>query len=103
MPTDNPTSTSHSESILDSTKAHREHKSHRLCSCDPNAARSLREAAGLSVEELAKLAGVSRVTVWRLEKPGNQFTLRVLRDVARAIDTAMASRTATLSTLLGRR
>ncbi len=48
--------------------------------------RSAREDAFLSLPELAKRAGVARVTLWRIEVQGRQPRHETVRAVARALN-----------------
>jgi transcriptional regulator with XRE-family HTH domain len=73
----------------------------KLYQVDHVAARQAREQAGLTQRELADKAGVSTVTVNRMEAPGNRFRLSVLVQVARVLDTA--ERSPALAALLGQR
>lgn len=53
--------------------------------------RSVREAKGLSQEELAKKADVSRTTIWSLEtNPNVQTTTKTLQKIADALETTVA-------------
>jgi DNA-binding XRE family transcriptional regulator len=53
--------------------------------------RSVREAKGLSQEELAKKADVSRTTIWSLEtNPNAQTTTKTLQKIADALETTVA-------------
>jgi transcriptional regulator with XRE-family HTH domain len=47
--------------------------------------KELREDAALSISELADAAGVSRTTIWHLEKEGGNAQPRTIRKLARAL------------------
>lgn len=52
--------------------------------------REVREAKGLSQEELAKMADVSRTTIWSLEtNPNAQTTTKTLIKIADALGTTV--------------
>jgi transcriptional regulator with XRE-family HTH domain len=53
--------------------------------------RTLREAQGLSIRELADLVGVSSVTVWKWEKGGSKPRARLIPPLAKALDVMPVS------------
>jgi transcriptional regulator with XRE-family HTH domain len=52
--------------------------------------RSLREAQGLSVRDLADLVGVSKVTIWKWEKGESEPRTRMILPLAKALDVTPA-------------
>lgn len=56
-----------------------------------NRLKSLRESKGMSQEELAARAGVSRTTIWNLEtNPQADTTTKTLLKIAAALGTSVA-------------
>ena len=52
--------------------------------------REFREAKGLSGNELARIAGVSRMTIYKLETGAQQsYTMRTLQKIASALSIPM--------------
>ena len=49
----------------------------------------LRTARNLTIAELAKQAGVSRQTVWMVERKGQSMTLDTARKLARALNVPL--------------
>lgn len=53
--------------------------------------KAIRESKGLSQEELAKKADVSRTTIWNLEtNPKAETTTKTLQKIADALDTTVS-------------
>lgn len=50
-----------------------------------------REAADLSISELARRAGVSRAFMWRIESGGSMANLRTMARIALALDVPLQS------------
>lgn len=51
-----------------------------------------REAKGMSQEELAKRAGISRTIIWNLEtNPKAETTTKTLKKIAEALDTTVSA------------
>ena len=56
-----------------------------------NRLKNIRESIGLSQEELATMAGVSRTTIWTLEtNPQAYTTTKTLQKIADALESTVA-------------
>ena len=53
-----------------------------------NRLKEIRQAKNLSMNELTRRSGVSRMTIWKLENGAPQsYTMRTLQKIAHALDT----------------